>query len=260
MRIIDCFLFYNEVKILEMRMMELARVVDAFVVVESMVTFTGQSKRLFFRENAAKFAAKFPGVNIVHVVVDDTPDGEPWQREEYQRNQISCGLNHLDAAPSDLIHISDVDEIPDAKTLNKVFSSRSQASYSLEQDLYYYNIGCKCSSIKWTRAKLMPMWRLTEIGSVEQARNKDCAVLPRGGWHFSYFGSPEFIANKIGAFSHPEYDDPKYTAPHVVREKISEGRDLFERELNFDSVDPKSNAYLPNYWQMLMGSEAWTPS
>lgn len=256
MRIIDCFLFYNEVKLLEMRLKELAGVVDAFVVVESMVTFTGKSKRLFFQENAAKFS----GANIVHVVVDDTPDGMPWQREEYQRNQISCGLNHLDAAPSDLIHISDVDEIPDAGALRKLVCTRSQASYSLEQDLYYYNLGYRCSSIKWRKAKLMPMWRLREIGSVEQARYEDCAVLPRGGWHFSYFGSPEFIANKIGAFAHPEYDDPKYTAPHVVREKIREGRDLFERELHFESVEPKSNPYLPRHWQMLMGSEAWAPS
>lgn len=255
MRIIDCFLFYNEVRLLEMRLKELAGIVDAFVIVESTVTFTGKSKRLFFQENAAKFT----GVNIVHVVVDDTPDVGPWQREEYQRNQISCGLNHLEAAPSDLIHISDADEIPDGDTLRKILSSRSQASYSLEQDLYYYNLSCRCSSIKWRMAKLMPMWRLTEIGSVEQARRERCAVLPRGGWHFSYFGSPEFIANKIGAFAHSEYDQPKYTATQVVREKIREGRDLFERELQFDSVDPKSNPYLPRNWQMLVGSDGWAP-
>lgn len=256
MKVIDCFLFYNEVRLLEMRIKELAGVVDAFVVVESTVTFTGEKKSLHFQENAWRFK----GANIVHVVVDDTPEGTPWQREEYQRNQMSCGIDFLEAAPSDLIQISDVDEIPDPETLRKVAASRSQAAYALEQDLYYYHIGCRCSDIKWRHAKLMPLWRVREIGSFEKARHHQCAVLPRGGWHFSYFGSPEFIAKKIGSFSHTEYNDPKYTSPDALNEKIREGKDLFGRQLDFETVDPKSNAYLPRFWPMLVGSEAWSPA
>ena len=253
MRIVDCFLFFNELKLLEMRIKELSGVVDTFVVVESTVTFTGKEKRLHFHENASRFS----GANIVHVVVDDTPEGGPWQREIYQRNQISCGINHLELSPSDLIHLSDVDEIPDPETLKKILLSRSQSIYSLEQDLYYYDVECRCSSFKWRKAKLMPLWRLNEIGSVEAARHTECGVLPRGGWHFSYFGAPEVIANKIGSFAHSEYDDPKYTDRSLVSERVRQAKDLFGRDIQFERVDPKSNPYLPRNWPMLLGSGSW---
>ena len=49
-KVIDCFTFYNELKILDLRLAELKDVVDYFILVEATKTFSGKNKRLYFDE------------------------------------------------------------------------------------------------------------------------------------------------------------------------------------------------------------------
>src|SRR5579884_2037055 len=108
--IFDAFLFFDELKILKLRLEELGDVVDRFVLVESTRTFSNRSKPLHFLDNQhlfRKYASK-----IRHVVVEDMPERyeSAWDVEAFQRNAILRGIEG--AAPDDLIIISDVDEIP----------------------------------------------------------------------------------------------------------------------------------------------------
>ena len=87
----DCFTFFNELELLELRLHELAGVVDKFVLVEATRTFTNKPKPLYFQENRARFAA-FEN-KLVHVVVADLPDSsDAWVVERFQRNAIGHGL------------------------------------------------------------------------------------------------------------------------------------------------------------------------
>jgi hypothetical protein len=70
--IYDAFLFFNELDLLDIRLNLLNDVVDKFVVVESTVTFSGKTKKLFFDENKQMFE-KFSD-KIIHIVVSDTPE------------------------------------------------------------------------------------------------------------------------------------------------------------------------------------------
>ena len=45
--IIDTFMFYNELDMLEFRLKELNSVVDKFVIVEATQTFVGNKKKLY---------------------------------------------------------------------------------------------------------------------------------------------------------------------------------------------------------------------
>jgi hypothetical protein len=56
--IYDCFLINREFDLLEMRLHELAPVVDRFVLVEATHTFFGQPKPLHYQENRACFQAR----------------------------------------------------------------------------------------------------------------------------------------------------------------------------------------------------------
>jgi beta-1,4-mannosyl-glycoprotein beta-1,4-N-acetylglucosaminyltransferase len=49
-KVIDCFTFYNEFKILDLRLAELKDVVDHFILVEATKTHSGENKRLYFDE------------------------------------------------------------------------------------------------------------------------------------------------------------------------------------------------------------------
>src|SRR3989344_1716902 len=83
-KIYDCFTFFNELDLLDLKLHELADHVDKFVIVESTVTFQGNPKPLYFQENKQRFAPFLD--KIIHVVVSDTPtEGSAWDREHYQR-------------------------------------------------------------------------------------------------------------------------------------------------------------------------------
>ena len=86
--IYDCFTFFNEFDLLEIRLNELDSVVDKFVLVEATKTFSGKDKPLYFNENKNKFN-KFLN-KIIHVIVDEYPNlNGDWVIENHQRNEIS---------------------------------------------------------------------------------------------------------------------------------------------------------------------------
>jgi beta-1,4-mannosyl-glycoprotein beta-1,4-N-acetylglucosaminyltransferase len=110
--IVDAFMFYNELDILELRLEVLDKYVDRFVLVESEVTHVGGPKPLFFTENKERFAKWSHKIRHVVMTAEEAPkETDPWHRETYQRNCILRGLDGID--DNDVVFISDVDEIPD---------------------------------------------------------------------------------------------------------------------------------------------------
>ena len=150
-KIIDCFIFYNELDMLKFRLDYLYDTVDKFILLESTVTFIGAQKELYFQKNKELYEAYKD--KIIHVIVDDLPDDDPsknaidnaWVREKLQRNLLDRGISQLKLDDNDIIVITDLDEIPDRKTLESLKTNNNiqNISYSFEQDMYYYNLTCK---------------------------------------------------------------------------------------------------------------------
>src|SRR5690349_10496659 len=108
-KVYDCFMFFNEIELLKMRLGELNEVVDYFVLVESSETQRGDLKPFYFYENRHLFEQYLN--KIIYVRVDEShPEMSLWERENYQRNCIARGLQQCTS--SDLTIISDLDEIP----------------------------------------------------------------------------------------------------------------------------------------------------
>ena len=70
--IVDCFTFFNELDLLELRLEELHESVDYFVLVEASKTQSLLDKPLYFEENKLRYS-KFLD-KIIHVKVEDCPD------------------------------------------------------------------------------------------------------------------------------------------------------------------------------------------
>ena len=70
MAIYDCFQYFNEDHIADLRFNILHEFVDKFVIVESTVNHQGKQKKLHFDINKYK---KFKN-KINYIVVDDTPE------------------------------------------------------------------------------------------------------------------------------------------------------------------------------------------
>ena len=110
-------MFFNEIELLKMRLDELDEVVDYFVLVESAETQRGDPKPFYFYENRHLFEKYLN--KIIHIMVDERhPEMGLWERENYQRNCIARGLKQCSF--SDLIIISDLDEIPRAESIHQL--------------------------------------------------------------------------------------------------------------------------------------------
>lgn len=252
-RIVDSFIFFNELDLLEIRLNSLNPHVDVFVLVEATQTFQGKPKPLYFAENRDRFAPFLH--KIEHVVVKDLPEtASPWDREHFQRDAILRGLDGC--GPDDLIVISDADEIPRPEAIPRGLAYGEIAV--LRQRLFYYklNMGCvEMSHMPWSavirKGDLVSPAQLRErIVSVHSSLlaggdvHDQFRIVENGGWHFSYLGTPEETVAKIEAFSHDEYNSAEFKDVGAIRTAIGSGRDLFGRSLTFRRV-PDSE--LPPY-------------
>lgn len=221
--IYDCFLFYDELLLLEVRLKTLADIVDKFILVESTHTFSGHDKRLHY--NMVKDEPPFAAYKdqIVHIVHDGVPSDNRWANQTEQRNAIALGLRG--AAPDDIIMVSDVDEILDPKMLYQV--TGQHGPLRLEQKLFYYFFNCK-SSAEWFKAFFC---RYKDFTGADKMRN-DPAInmaVSNAGWHFSYLMKPEQIAKKISRLSQFEYDTDHFRDVERIKKCLENRSDLFER-------------------------------
>ena len=238
--IYDCFLFFNELDLLELRLNELDDTVDRFVILESTETFSKKKKRLYYEENKDKFS-KFKD-KIIHVVVDDSPEKSEtktesqnrWAVEHFQRNCIERGL--VNCNPEDVILISDIDEIPRKSSIAsavKILDNNKKSIVSFRQRFFYYYLNGLC-----VEGNLLSPWYGTTacryegfIGAekmrMTKARNKN--IVDDAGWHFSYLGGLEKIVYKIESFSHSEFDNDNIKNKDRIKDRVEKGIDLFDR-------------------------------
>lgn len=260
--IYDCFLYYDEDMLLDLRLHTLSEVVDKFVIVESTHTFTGKPKRLNFNiEKFKRFEDK-----IIYVMFDQPPHLDAWQNEADTRNSIMAGL--VDAEQDDLILVSDVDEIfnpaiiPSIKK-NKLCTVIHQNFYNYHFNLQVFNTNGsprKCTLPKAIAYKNLVGFfggkpeelRNTKRSSIKRSRLKwqwlkwNTAVIADGGWHFSWIMTPQRIAEKMSSISHTEYDLPEFNNPDHITKVIEQAEDIWGRDRKLQ-VQPLDISNFPQY-------------
>lgn len=237
----DCFMFFNELELLEVRINELSSVVDKFVLVESTKTHQGNPKPLYYEENKNKFR-EFTD-RIIHVVVEFPPQiTGAYERDNYQRQMIMEGLKNC--LSSDIIIISDLDEIPSSA---KIIEYKDKPGIKLfRQSVFYYYLNCRGfvggHPYFWFGSVMAPYSLVKDPQSLRDLRGRfgwlaegngdflrrtyhhlgffaellfrfrtvRIVAIPNGGWHFSYLGGTERIIQKLEAFAHPEYNKDEY--------------------------------------------------
>jgi beta-1,4-mannosyl-glycoprotein beta-1,4-N-acetylglucosaminyltransferase len=226
--IYDCFLFFNELELLELRLMELDHKVDMFVLCESTHTFKGVPKPLHFQENKARFVKWLPKIRwLIH---DGGRHSNPWKNEWEQRDFLEEGV--ADAKDDDVVMLSDVDEIPHPDSIPEKPGEVSV----FKQRLYYYYVNCfqvqpwpgtlvgsvrNLRPFHYTRRTLF--WPHVPEGA-EKVPKFQGPMLKPGGWHFSFLGGAEKIKQKMAAYS----EDNEVADEHI-QHCLETGDDLFDR-------------------------------
>lgn len=191
--IYDCFVFYNELDLLDMRLNILNSVVDRFVLVEGNKTFKGKEKPSYYLENKDRFTDF--NHKITHLIADLNPNpGNPFRNEDKQGNTILEGL--VECRDDDIIIFGDADEIARPESICPVTEP-----IILEMPTYYYYVNTVTTHMDM-KPKIMPYRVLQDKSPRSIRKNKKGPSIKNAGWHFSYLGGTEAIKEKLSAFSH----------------------------------------------------------
>ena len=266
MKIFDCFMYYDEDLILDLRLNYLNNYVDKFVIVESSYTHSGDSRKcLFDIKNYSKFKDKInyiileeSPVDLSHVKKDDSFEKKnsklilnAVKRENLQRNTISKGLES--ALPEDLIIISDVDEIPNLND-NNISSIKNKIIF-FEQKYFYYKFNLKLDNYPWygsrackkkdlispqwlrnIKSKTYPTWRIDTMFSKKKYKN--IKFITNGGWHFSNIKTPADIEKKMKTYLHHREYEINPIGEKKISQIIQNKKTLYNLK-----VDMKSNKF-----------------
>ena len=280
MNIYDCFMYFDEDLLLDLRLNVLNKYVKKFIITESTFLHSGKGKKLNFDiKNFQKFKDK-----IEYIVVDKIPDGiekvqsddkleiknkkildNSLKRENNQRNKLNFGLKGVH--DEDLILSSDLDEIPNFSN----FKLKKKITL-FEQDVFYYKFNLLQPNFKWigTRAckkkdlvgfqwlrniknKVYPFWRLDTL--ISNKRYMNIEIIKNGGWHFTSIKKPKEIFYKLSNFMHHlEFEESGLTLKDmenmVNQKKILYDHTAAQEDKKYTgnlALDKVSIEILPNY-------------
>ena len=280
MKFIDCFMYYDEDMILDLRLNMLDKFVSYFVICEANFNHNGSKRELKFDiKKFSKFKSKiiylplyFQPNNIKAINEMDSQLiknskilDNALLRENFQRNYLQNKIK--DFQEDDLIIISDVDEIPNLEK----FTYKSKITF-FEQKMFYYKLNLLHENFKWygskitkkkhllspqwlrnVKSKKYPFWRIDIFLSKTKYNNIN--FIKDGGWHFTNIKSPKDIHFKFSNFLHHlEYEESNLKIEDL--EKM-----IKERKISYNhSLDKKGNKwnssislkkvgdeFLPNY-------------
>jgi len=261
-RVYDCFCYFNEDMLLELRLKTLWDVVDIFVIVEANYTQSGLPKPLNFSH--AKFERYLN--KIRYLTSTDCPGGtgNPWLNENHQRNEISRGL--MDAAPTDKIIISDLDEIPRPESIPLYDSRYLRGDFQQQYYSYFLNNllvepsrdvvwrGSKITLKKYFdnffdgKANSVRSYKAT--GSLRSLKRTwfrwfQTHQIPNGGWHFTWVMSYTDVLKKMDAMAHRENDRPEWRSEGYIQSVMLQGRDIVRPDRRYRAVAIDGSFPLP---------------
>lgn len=253
--IIDCFPFFNELDVLELRLHILDKVVDKFILVEASKTQSKIDKPFYFEDNKNRYK-KFLD-KIIHIKIEDYPEEDGWAMENFQRNCIQRGLEKLNLNINDIIGISDVDEIWSPtiiKDLDNLLDQHKFLSVDMSYFVFYLNL--MTVDKKWV-GTIFSKFQNLDAYSPQSLRNiKDQVIyIKNSGWHFGYQGGKEVVYQKYLSCIEPLNKNLLPTKEKFFEEfdnRIKDGGSfIFSDSLSDDSIKLKkiSNTVLPEFIQ-----------
>ena len=276
-KLLDVFLFYNELDLLKARLEYLGPIVDNFIISEANVDFSGRPKKFLLSQelvNTLPFANKiiyhreYLNLNSIPWLFKKFKYRSRitrylWKIQDAQRNSTLTPLRSFN--PKDIVIFSDLDEFPSETALDrgiKLLQSgnanhQDPHAYSLDQTFYYYNLNNAAPNDQFYGSVMTTLDTFRKhLPHRFRSGKNDFEHILEGGWHFSYFMDEEKILNKIFAISDVEnLSAYKNMTTKEIQEKILSGSDLYDRGTRLNKLEYKKipnalikliDKYLPN--------------
>ena len=245
MKLLDCFMYFNEKDIVYLRIKELYDAVDYFIINEATKTHQGQDKELSFwkDDRLQEFKDKIIYSPIEldgrfdYLMPKFFPDSRIGAKEHEQRIRLFEQIEGLNLDDSDIIMISDCDEIPNKNILKEVLNypvvALNQMFFVHYIDVYTNKnvtgtVCCRYDELKALNNQCFAM------GLQVLRREKD--FMPRienGGWHYSYMGGAKSVSQKVVSTYDGNLNSPWKTeeaAKTLIDESIKNNKSPFSDE------------------------------
>jgi beta-1,4-mannosyl-glycoprotein beta-1,4-N-acetylglucosaminyltransferase len=268
MKIYDCTTFYSEHMMMDLRFNILNEHVAKFIVIESTYSHSGTKKKLNFNINDyPKFKDK-----IIYLVIDEEPqdiipligkENNPSNKRQNSIKRIELSYNFMskaitDADDSDLIILSDNDEIPNLNS--EKFKSSKKDYFIFKQLLFYYKFNYLHEAMPWFGSKACKKKRLKSFSSLRNLKNKkypfwrfdtyfnknkqvNIDIIDNGGWHFTNIKSPKDLFEKLSNFGHHDEFDESGVSIDFLKEKIDKGEVFYNHELDKSNLNKWNDSF-----------------
>ena len=254
-KIFDCFPFFNEYDLLELRLEEAYDHVDYFVISEANRSFQNKSKPWNLENNWDRYKKYHD--KMIYLKIEDMPQGEGnaanWARENFQREVLTRGLDLAQA--DDVIVISDCDEMLRPSTYDLLRRDKDHYYWMCRQPIFWTRFNYWQASPRGYNISSMAI-RRGSLKSPQEIRNRmswayslpenydqnGVRFIHHAGWHFTYLGSDENAKNKLLNFAHDE-------CLHLV-EKVNIEQAVKNNLNPIDQTDPTKfmSVKLDNYF------------
>jgi beta-1,4-mannosyl-glycoprotein beta-1,4-N-acetylglucosaminyltransferase len=252
-KIIDCITFFDNNFMFNLRYKILENQVDYFVVCESLYDHKGQ-----FKDKKFIFKNDFDENKIKYILLDKPfpKKNNGWENQALQRDYL---LDNLDfASEEDYIFFSDPDEIVKPEILNNFELSKKYGIFLQNVFNYKFNLYNRYES-PWEGTRVTKKKNLKSIDYMRQKvklknlkyslyridKEKNIEIFDDAGWHFNNIMTPEEISLKLKTFAHTEYSSERYSSVDIIKKKINNKVDLFERGHEYQVL--KLNEDFPEY-------------
>jgi len=234
LKIVDCFPFFNEKELLELRINLLQNFVDEFIIIDSNYTHSGQPKPYTCKQVIQDLGLNSLKIKVIEVDLSEEKCGPPTlydlyydenakhgSRERIQRDYICNVLE--DYSDNTVFIVSDCDEIVDPKNINficnivknnqhvickiplvylqgqgnfRVYKKNNNEPYPWDCSMFFATKQqLKTHSATHIRANFQLS---LPIAYITQGNKK----LEDLGWHFSWMGNLERIKTKATSYCH----------------------------------------------------------
>ena len=245
MKVYDCFIFFNENMLTEIRFNILNKYVDYFVICESYYDHRGNVKGyLFDIKKFENFKDK-----IIYLKIEKFPDNIGiWERQDYQRNYLLRGLKNINK--KDIVIYSDADEIINPKLIAKCADIKNNVVIC-NQYCFYYKLNLLSDQYKktWQGSRIVKFEFLKSFSWLRSIDKKNLKysffrfdkfkriqIFEDGGWHFSYLMSEKEIQKKIKAWTHSELDTAENNNLETIKDRVRSNKDLFGRNITLTKI------------------------
>ena len=250
---IDCITFFNENLMFDLRFKTLENFFDFFLICEAKHDHKGNKKKLNF--NLSKYSNN---KKIIYIIYEEPfkRNNTPWENQAKQRDFILKNLSFVE--DNDYIFFSDPDEIPNPDLISNFNLSKKYGIFLQKCYNYKFNLfnpyetpweGTRVSkkkdlkSIDYLRQKIKLKNLKYKFYRIDKEKNIE--IFNEGGWHFNNIMDPEEISLKLKTFAHSEFSSDKFSNPDLIKKKIDNKNDLFERNHVYEQV--LLDKTFPNY-------------